>query len=214
MSKAAIYIRVSTEKQELDNQLRDLEEYCKKQNWKIHKVYSDVVTGKETKEERRPGFTSLFADAHKKKFDVVLFWELSRFSRAGTLYTLQKLTELRNLGIDWVSYQEPYISSLGQFSDIIISVMSTLAKIEREKISERTKAGLRRAIAQGKKLGRPRIPAEDRVKVLEMLNKGFGVREIARTLRISPATVCAMRKRFVQKRGARKSGVGFDGNIL
>ncbi|OGS22180.1 MAG: hypothetical protein A2252_04220 [Elusimicrobia bacterium RIFOXYA2_FULL_39_19] len=153
--KTGIYVRVSTENQELENQTRDLKAFCVKQSWEIHRVYEDVVTGRETSENKRPGFAELFKDAHQKKFDVVLFWDLSRFSRAGTLFTLQKLQELKNLGINWHSYQEPYISSLGQFSDVVISIMSTLAKIEREKISERTKAGLRRAMAEGKRIGRP-----------------------------------------------------------
>lgn len=155
MKSVAIYVRVSTDKQELNNQINDLTAYCKKNSWKVFKVYSDVVTGKEVKEDRRPGFTGLFQHAHKRLFSVVLFWDLSRFSRAGTLYTLQRLQELKNIGIDWISYSEPYISSLGQFSDIVISIMSTLAKLEREKISDRTKAGLRTARLNGKVIGRP-----------------------------------------------------------
>lgn len=192
MKTAAIYLRVSTEKQELKNQLLDLKRYCQKQSWKIYKVYSDIVTGKEIKEERRPGFTEIFRDAHKRKFDIVLFWDLSRFSRAGTLYTLQKLQELKNLGIDWVSYQESYFSSLGQFSDVVISIMSTLAKIEREKISERTKSGLRRAIAEGKRIGRPRIPDNIRKKAKRLLSSGAGIRETARMLNVSPTYVSGM----------------------
>ena len=155
MKSVSLYLRTSTDKQELKNQLNDLTAYCRKNDWKVGKVYSDVVSGKEIREEKRPGFTELFADAHKRKYDIVLFWDLSRFSRAGTLYTLQKLQELKNIGIDWVSYNESYISSLGQFSDIVISIMSTLAKLEREKISERTKSGLRSAKLNGKRLGRP-----------------------------------------------------------
>lgn len=154
---AALYLRVSTDKQELKSQSCDLEAYCQKNNWPIFKIYSDIVTGQETTEAKRPGFTTLFQEAHQRKFDLVLFWDLSRFSRAGTLYTLQKLQELKKLNINWVSYNEPYISSLGQFSDIVISIMSTLSKIEREKISDRTKAGLRLAKSNGKKLGRPPI---------------------------------------------------------
>ena len=77
-----------------------------------------------------------------RKFDLVLFWALDRFSRSGTLYTLQKLKELENLGIKWESYTEPYFSSIGEFKDVVLSIMSTLAKMEREKISQRTKAGL------------------------------------------------------------------------
>ena len=155
--KTAIYCRVSTSTQELDNQLIQLRDYCKKSNWEIYKEYKDIISGTKIS---RPAFDDLFTDAHKKLFNIVVFWDLSRFSRSGTLYTLQKLKELDNLGIKWHSYQEPYFSTLGDFKDVVISIMSTIAKIEREKISERTKAGLLRT---DKKLGRPKIP-NDAVK--------------------------------------------------
>lgn len=146
--KVAIYCRVSTDKQELDNQLIQLREYCRKANYEIFREYTEVISGKEIK---RPAYDALFIDAHKRLFDLVLFWDLSRFSRAGTLFTLQKLKELENLGIDWESYQEPYFKSVGEFKDVVLSIISTVAKIEREKISERTKAGLARARNVGKR---------------------------------------------------------------
>ena len=136
--KIVIYVRVSTTKQEEQNQLTQLREYCSKCNYEIYKEYVDVISGKETS---RPAYDLMFQEAHKRLFDLVLFWDLSRFSRAGTLFTLQKLKELENLGIDWESYQEPYFKSVGQFKDVVLSIISTIAKIEREKISERTKAG-------------------------------------------------------------------------
>lgn len=139
MKKVAIYVRVSTNKQEVNNQLIQLRKYCKKSGYEVYKEYIDIISGKETS---RPAYDRMFADAHKKLFDLVLFWDLSRFSRAGTLYTLQKLKELENLGISWESYQEVYFKSVGQFKDVVLSIISTVAKIEREKISERTKAGL------------------------------------------------------------------------
>lgn len=151
--KAAIYVRVSTSKQELENQIKDLTEYCKKNNYEIYKIYKDIITGKSL---NRASFTEMFEDAHKMLFDIVLFWDLSRFSRSGTLYTLQKLKELENLTIEWESYQEPYFRSAGQFKDVVISIMATIAKIEREKISERTKAGMRIKKLQGKHIGRPK----------------------------------------------------------
>lgn len=140
--KVAIYVRVSTIKQEVENQLIQLREYCKKNNYEIVNEYVDIISGKETS---RPSFDLMFQDAHKRLFDLVLFWDISRFSRAGTLYTLQKLKELENLKIDWESYQEPYFKSVGQFKDVVISLLSSVAKMEREKISERTKAGLERS---------------------------------------------------------------------
>jgi len=81
---------------------------------------------------------------------------LDRFSRSGTLFTLQGLRELQNLNITYESFQEPYLSSIGEFSDVVISILSTIAKIENQRISERTKAGLERAKMEGKTLGRPK----------------------------------------------------------
>ena len=137
--KVVIYVRVSTTKQEVENQLIQLREYCKKNNYEICNEFVDIISGKETS---RPQYDLMFQEAHKRLFDLVLFWDLSRFSRAGTLFTLQKLKELENLGINWESYQESYFKSIGQFKDVVLSIISTVAKIEREKISERTKAGL------------------------------------------------------------------------
>lgn len=157
--KIAIYVRVSTKGQELDNQLIVLREYARKSNYSIFAEYKDVISGKE---KSRPSFDLMFKDAHKKLFDVVVFWDISRFSRSGTLFTLQKLKELNNLGISWESYQEPYFRSAGAFGDVIISIMSTLAKIEREKISERTKAGLKNAKNVGKR-GKDKTPRKIRI---------------------------------------------------
>ena len=149
--KVALYVRVSTSKQDAENQLLQLRPYCEKSGWKIHAEYIDVISGKE---KSRPDYDRMFRDAHKRLFDIVLFWDFSRFSRAGTYHTLMKLKELENLSIKWHSYQDPYISSLGEFGIVVISILSTVAKAEREKISERTKAGLARAKLKGKKLGK------------------------------------------------------------
>ncbi len=159
--KVAIYVRVSTNKQEVNNQEVQLLKYCRKKKYKVFFVYADIISGKEN---NRPAFDKLFNDARKRLFDLVLFWDLSRFSRSGTLYTLQKLKELENLGIGWESYQEHYFNSIGDFKDVVLSIMATLAKIERQKISERTKAGLKHAKNVGKrgKDKRPRRTRSDR----------------------------------------------------
>ena len=150
---AVIYARCSTEKQELDNQLLQLREFARKREWTITKEYTEIVSGAK---ESRPAFDKMFKDAHKRLFDLIIFWDLSRFSRSGTLYTLQKLRELDNLGIEWHSYQEQFLSTTGPFKDVVLSIFATVAKLEREKISERTKAGLQRAAKQGRYPGRPR----------------------------------------------------------
>lgn len=175
MKRIVIYARVSTDKQELDNQLEQLRDYAIKKQYNIVNEYTDIISGKETS---RPAFDLMFKDAHKLLFDIVIFWDISRFSRAGTLYTLQKLKELDNLGIEWESYQEPYIRSAGQFKDVVLSIFSTIAKMEREKISQRTKAGLRKAKNVGKrgKDTKPRKPRSDRGS--KRIKKGYGKNEV------------------------------------
>src|SRR6056297_1037341 len=151
MKKVSIYLRVSTREQTSENQLLQLKAFVNRSNYEIYNIYNDVISGKE---KSRPAFDQLFNDAHKKLFDVVLFWDFYRFSRAGVYHTLMKLKELDNLNIIWKSYSEPYLDSAGQFKDVVISILACVAKAEREKISQRTIAGLERAKKQGKKLGK------------------------------------------------------------
>ena len=191
--KCAIYVRVSTEKQEAENQLIALREYAARSGWEIFKEYIDIISGKE---KSRPAFDQLFRDAHKLLFDVVLFWDLSRFSRSGTLFTLQKLQELQGLGIDYISYQEQYITTLGPFKDVLISIMATLAKLEREKISERTKAGLIRARKQGKKIGRPGISKYQRKRAIELYQKLHSIRAVSKRMRLGYGTVHKIIKEY------------------
>jgi len=184
--KAAIYIRVSTEKQEEENQLLQLKEYCKKSNYEIYKVYTDKITGKSTS---RKQFDLLFKEAHQKKFDILLVWKLDRFSRAGISYTLQKLKELDNLGVGFISYQEQYLNTAeGNLRDLVLSILSYVASIELENISSRTKAGLERARKEGKILGRPKLRINQK-QIKYLRKQGLSFRQIARQLNVSHVSV-------------------------
>jgi DNA invertase Pin-like site-specific DNA recombinase len=172
-------------KQDTENQLHELREFCKRSGWQIEHEYVDKASGKTAD---RPHFKRLFDDAGKRKFDLVLFWALDRFSREGTLETLQHLQKLSAWGVEWRSYQESYLDSCGPFKDVVISLMATLAKQERLRISERTKAGLQRARRAGKTLGRPRVEVD--VKRLRALQEqGYSLRQIAAKTRLSLSTV-------------------------
>ena len=117
----------------------------------------------------------LFEDASRKKFDVVLFWSLDRFSREGVLETLQHLERLSSFGVKWFSYREEYLRSMGIFKDAVLAILAVIAKQERVRLSERVKAGLSRARLQGKTLGRPR-KIFNREKVLPVSFRPAGVR--------------------------------------
>jgi DNA invertase Pin-like site-specific DNA recombinase len=120
----------------------------------------------------------MLEDADKRKFDLLLFWSLDRLSREGVLATLNHLQRLSGAGVEWRSYQERYFDSCGPFKDAVISIMATLALQERLRISERTKAGLKRAKREGKTLGRPKVDV-DVEKVRELQANGLGLRGIA-----------------------------------
>ncbi len=196
--KVAIYVRVSTEKQDANNQIIELRNFCQKSNWEIYYEYVDIVSGKENS---RPAFDKMFVEAHMKKFDMVLFWALDRFSRSGTLFTLQKLKELENLGIAWKSYSEPYFDSLGAFKDVVLSIMATLAKLEREKISERTKAGLNRAILEGKIIGRPKTSKYLKDRCIEVYFHNKSISQTSKEINISYGTAWKIIKDYQKREG-------------
>ena len=186
MKKVAVYVRVSTEKQEEQNQIAQLEEYCKKSDYEIFKIYQDKITGKST---NRKQFDLLFKEAHQKQFDIVLVWKLDRFSRAGISYTLQKLKELDHLGIGFISYQEEYLNtSSGHLKDLVLSILSYVASIEAENISVRTKAGLERVRKEGKILGRPKLRI-DQEQIKNLRKEGLSYREIADKLKVSYVSI-------------------------
>lgn len=185
--KVAFYLRVSTDKQETENQAVQLREFAAKQNWEIVREYCDYESGSKSD---RAEFQRMFADASRRKFDLLLFWALDRLSREGVYQTLQHLNRLESYGVGFRSFSEPYFDSCGVFKDAVIAIMATLAKQERVKRSERTKAGLARIKAAGKALGRPRMLNGEHTAQIDRLRvQGLSLRAIGRELGISARSV-------------------------
>jgi hypothetical protein len=105
--KIAIYCRVSTDKQDNENQLAQLREFASKQDWSVEIEYIDVESGSKSE---RPAFQRMLADASRRRFDLVLFWALDRLSREGVLPTLQYLQRLESYGIAYKSFTEPFLT--------------------------------------------------------------------------------------------------------
>lgn len=203
--KAAIYVRVSTDKQELENQLHPLLEYANRQGYEVVKVYKDIASGKDS---NRKEFNIMMNDAHKKKFDVILVWSLDRLSREGLYKTVNLLQHLTNIGVNIISYTEPYINTTDEIvRSVMLALLSTLAKAEREKISERTKAGLQRAKQLGVRIGRPKTDEKVVAKIQKLLKAGFSIREVAGECGVSPSLV------YKVKKGVYKRGTEFEQKI-
>ena len=186
---AAIYTR--DKGQTNDNQLHELRAFAERLGYTIYKEYCDQESGGTAD---RAQFQQVLLDSHQRRFDVVLFWSLDRFSREGVTETLNYLQKLAAAGVQFKSFTEQFLDSTGVFKDAIIGFLAAIAKQERVRLSERTKAGLARVRAKGQKLGRPR--ADKHAEAIQQLRaEGKSDRAIARTLGISPSTVA----KYLQK---------------
>ncbi|MBM0745737.1 recombinase family protein (plasmid) [Phormidium sp. CLA17] len=194
----ALYLRVSTtdKGQDTDNQLLQLQEFCDRQGWQIHDIYKDQESGRKGKRERG-NFSRLFEDAARRKFDVVLFWSLDRFTREGIRKTIVYLQQLDSFGVRFKSYTEPLLDTDNELvSHIVIGVLSYFAQQEAVRISERTKAGLQRVQSQGKVLGRPDGFEEWKDKLATMQTTGYSQGQMQRETGLAYNTVKSYLKRI------------------
>jgi DNA invertase Pin-like site-specific DNA recombinase len=194
--RVALYARVSTKDKGQDhaNQLRELRQFVERKagdGWVLAHEYVDKASAKTAE---RPAFRKMFEAASRREFDVVLFWSLDRFSREGVLETLQHLKALTGHGVEWFSYREEYLRSIGPFRDAVLAILAAIAKQERVRLSERVQAGLSRARAQGKVLGRPHAAVRPE-RVLALRAKGLSLRAIATETGVS----CMTAHRILQK---------------
>jgi DNA invertase Pin-like site-specific DNA recombinase len=187
----AIYARVSTEDkgQTPDNQLLQLRSWCKRMGYPVLREYVEHESGGKGAEYRKQ-LAAMFAGAARREFDVLLVWSLDRFSREGMAATVGYLQRLASHGVAFRSFTEEHLSTENELvRNILLATLSSLAKLEREKIGQRTKAGLERARAKGKVLGRPKLSDGDRAKLRTALDTGDSWSAVSRRTRIPYSTV-------------------------
>jgi DNA invertase Pin-like site-specific DNA recombinase len=150
--RVAVYARVSTADQTCENQLLELREYCTARRWRAPVEYVD--TGVSGSKDRRPALDSLIRDARRRRFDVLVCWRLDRLGR-NLRHLVSMLDDLQALGVAFVSLGEG-IDCTTPAGKLQLHILAALAEFERERIRERVVAGIQRARAEGKRLGRPR----------------------------------------------------------
>jgi len=184
--RAAIYARVSTtnNSQSPEMQLRELREYIERRGWKLAGEYTDV--GISGAKERRPELDRLLTDAHRRRFDALVVWKFDRFARSVS-HLLRALETFQALGIEFVSLTEGVDTSTPA-GKMAFTVLGAVAELERSLIAERVRAGLRNALAKGKRLGRPRTIV-DYSRVLALRGQGLGWRAVAEELGVGVGTL-------------------------
>jgi DNA invertase Pin-like site-specific DNA recombinase len=185
---AAVYSRVSTVNSGQDStmQTRELVEYCQRRGWEIFDCYVDE--GVSGKKDSRPELNRLMADAHARRFDVVVVWRFDRFSRSVS-HLCRALETFNALKINFVSMIEQ-IDTTTPAGTFVFHVLAAVSESERQTIVERVRGGLRNARAKGKRLGRPR-KAVDVAKIDSLRASGHSWRSIAVKMGLSVGTVYA-----------------------
>ena len=183
MTRAALYMRVSTLDQHPETQGLDLRQMAVQRGYQIVQEYTDRISGAKA---RRPGLDQMMADARRGRFDAVLVWASDRIARSVKHY-LEVLDELNRLNIEFISFREN-IDTGGPLGRAIVVIIAAIAELERNLIIERVRAGMRRARLEGQRIGRQPLEL-DQAAIYHDRCRGQSIREIAKGHRISTATV-------------------------
>ena len=186
--KVAIYSRVSTNVQTTENQLLPLKEYVERMNYELVNIYQDEGISGSKGRDQRPALNEMMKDAVKGKFKKVLVFDVSRLGRS-LKDLINIMTDLKNQNIDFYFYNQG-IDTTSSTGQMMFNLLGVLAQWELGQISKRSKAGIARARAQGKTIGRPTTINESVEKsVLMLRDKEYGIRKIATELKIGVGSV-------------------------
>jgi len=185
--RVAIYARVSTDQQTTRNQLRELQEIAERHGWSVVATFQDQGISGAKGREQRPGLNKLMQGVARRDFDLVAAWSVDRLGRS-----LQDLVgllgELHAKHVDLYLHQQG-LDTTTPAGKALFQMLGVFAEFERAILRERVNAGLARARAEGKTLGRPKIDAKIEARVRKHLAKGTGVLKVAKTLGIGTSTV-------------------------
>ena len=154
MAKVVVYLRVSSDEQTTENQLPALQKWVADRGHELVEVYSDNESAWKSGHQRE--LSRLFVNLNNRKADICLVWALDRLTREGIAKIFELINKFKFYSVRVISYQEPWTEQSGPMADLLYAITAWVAEFESSRRSERTKAGLVRAVTQGKKLGRPK----------------------------------------------------------
>lgn len=187
MKRIAIYLRVSTSKQETSNQRRELEAVAFRSGWQVVKIYEDAGISGAKGRDKRPGLDAMLKAVNAKEFNMVAAWSVDRLGRSLT-DLLGILQSLHDKGVDLFLHQQGLDTSTTA-GKAMFQMLGVFAEFERGIIRERVKAGLARAKANGTKLGRRRVKPSIEARIKELRGGGMGILKIAREVGVGTSVV-------------------------
>jgi DNA invertase Pin-like site-specific DNA recombinase len=187
IKRAALYVRVSTDGQTVENQTRELGQIAERRGWQVVDTFSDAGISGSKGRDKRPGLDRMLKAACRREFDIVMAWSIDRLGRSliDLLHTVQNLEAY---GVDLYLDQQA-IDTTTPTGKLMFQITGAFAEFERSMIQQRVKLGLKRAVAQGKQLGRPTVAGELERKAQRHLRKGTGILKVAKMVGLGTGTV-------------------------
>ena len=196
--RVALYLRVSTKGQTVENQRRELEAVAERSGWRVVAVYEDAGISGAKGRDKRPGFDRLLKDATRRQFDLIAAWSVDRLGRS-LQDLVATLNEVHSLGIDLYLHQQA-IDTTTPAGKALFQMMGVFAEFEREMIRERINAGLARTRAKGTKLGRRPVAPSVEARIRALRADGMGMLKIGRELGIGTSVVQRVVASLLRKR--------------
>ena len=187
MKRVALYLRVSTTGQTVENQERELRAVAERAGWQIATVLRDEGISGAKGRDKRPGFDALLRGAVRREFDMVAAWSVDRLGRS-VQDLVGFLTEIHGAGVDLYLHQQAIDTSTAA-GKAMFQMMGVFAEFERSMIRERVNSGIARAKSKGQRFGRPKVDAEVEEKVRGLLRQGHGILKAAKLAGVGSGTV-------------------------
>jgi putative DNA-invertase from lambdoid prophage Rac len=181
--RAALYVRVSSDRQHMENQRPELVQLARARGLDVVAVFEETASAAK----HRAAFDKMTVDAHAGRFDVLLIWSLDRFGRS-MIGNLQAVLELDRIGVQVISVRETWLDTSGPIRSLLVAIFSWVAEQERLRLIERTRAGLARARREGKQIGRP-LAHVDLDEALALRKRGLSVGQAAKKLGLGRSTL-------------------------
>lgn len=201
--RAAIYVRVSTDKQSVENQVNELTTVANRRGWQIAQVYNDAGIGGAKGRDQRPGLNSLLNDASKGRFDVVMVWAIDRLGRS----LVDLLTTIKHLDACKTDLfiEQQNLDTTTPMGKLLFQVTGAFAEFERHMIKQRVAIGIKRAREEGTKsgrpFGRPRISSKAEFAIRKALKEGgIGILKIAAANSVGSSTVQRIKREMAEAR--------------
>lgn len=190
--RAALYLRVSTDGQTTENQRLALEAVAERRGWAVARTYEDAGVSGAKGRDQRPGLDAAMKDATRRRFDVLMVWSVDRLGRSAA-GVAAALDELQAAGVAIYADKEA-VDATTPHGRAMLQMAAVFAELERAMIRERVNAGLSRAKAQGKTLGRPKVAEGTEGAIRARLAAGEGMLKVAKALGVGVSTVQRVRR--------------------